>query len=136
MKKLLAAMIVAGSVIVLPGCAAIVSGGAMLNGASLRDKPVERSELIDRSQADVYNAAVRAFAKPGRKLLSSDRAAGMVQGEVNKVETVSIKIDAAGTNRTMLVASLAFTGDAYFGTPDMRGDLDAVVADIINGGAK
>lgn len=90
MRKLIIAVAVASSFL-LSGCAAVIQGGAALAAGNAKDHPANQSFVVGMGKNDAFNTSLRALTANGRKVTSSDREAGIVQGTFDDY-AVTIKI--------------------------------------------
>lgn len=129
MNKYLLAVCVACSFL-FSGCAAVVQGGAALAAGSAKDHPATQNFTVAAGKNEAFNTAMRALTANGRKVTTSDREAGIVQGEVGDY-AVTIKI--AGKNAGAVVnITVAYNQAFIYGSSqvekiagDLKGEIEA-----------
>lgn len=128
MKKFIVVVVIA-SFVLLSGCATIVEGSAAMMGKSASDHPATKSFVVGMAKNDAFNASMRALTAKGRKVTSSDREAGVVQGDINE-NAVTIKIAGKGSKESTIDITVAFVKTLSYGSPKLEDDLNTLVAEI------
>ena len=82
------------------GCAAVVQLPAALAADSAKSHPAIQSFSNSAGKNETFNVVMRTFGASGRKLTSSDREAGIVQGEIDDY-AVAVKITGKQANSSV-----------------------------------
>lgn len=131
MKKQIATIVILGAFSLgLGGCAAVVDGAAYLNGKQAADHPAIKTAVVNMPKNSVFNSALRALTAKDRKVTSSDREAGIIQGQINGND-VMIRIEAKGNNQAALDMTVTYSQTLAFGKIDVDGDLNTLWAEIV-----
>lgn len=128
MKKFIIAIGIAFSFL-FSGCAAVIQGGAALKAKDAADHPATKKFVVAMAKNGTFNASMRALTAKDRKVTSSDREAGIVQGEING-NTVTIKIAGKGSKESAVDITVAYTQIYSYGDPKLEADLNTLVAEI------
>lgn len=100
------------------GCAAVVQGGAALAAGSAKDHPAKEIFIVGSGKNDVFNIAMRSLTANGRKVTTSDREAGIVQGEVGDY-AVTIKIGGKSSGSAVDI-SVAYNQSFIYGSSQVE----------------
>lgn len=134
MRKIIIAVTVASSFL-FSGCAAVVQGGAALMAKNAADHPASKNFVVGMGRNDAFNAAMRALAAKDRKITSSDREAGIVQGEFDG-NAVTIKIAGKGSGEAVVDITVSSAQAFVYGDPKLEEKLDVLKADIERTGTR
>lgn len=129
MKKLFVVVCCVACSFLLSGCAAVVQGGAALAAGSAKDHPANKNFVVDMGKNDAFNASMRALTAKGRKITSSDREAGIVQGEFDDY-AVTIKIAGKGSGSAVVDITVAYNQPFIYGSSKVEEVLAVVKGDI------
>jgi len=133
-RKIIIAVAVASSFL-FSGCAAVVQGGAALMAKNASDHPASKNFVVGMGKNDVFNAAMRALTAKDRKITSSDREAGIVQGEFDG-NAVTIKIAGKGSREAVVDITVSYAQAFVYGDPKLEEKLDVLKAEIERAGAE
>lgn len=133
MRVLIIAVAVAASFL-MSGCAAVIQGGAALMAKNEADHPASKSFVVSNGRNETFNAAMRALTAKGRKITSSDRESGIVQGEFDG-NAVTIKIAGKGSRESIVEITVAYAQAFAYGDPKLEEKLDELKAEIERSGA-
>lgn len=134
MKKLFIAVGIAVSFL-FSGCAAVVQGGAALMAKNASDHPASKKFVVSVGKNEAFNASMRSLTAKDRKVTSSDREAGVVQGEING-NAVTIKIVGHGSKESSVDITVAYAQIYLYGVPRLEDDLNTLVTEINGAGGK
>ncbi len=133
MRKFLIAIMVASSVLI-SGCAAVVQGGAALAAGNAKEHPASQSFAVDMSKNEAFNTSLRALTANGRKVTSSDREAGIVQGTYDDY-AVTIKI-AKNSDGAAVDLTVAYNQSFIYGASQAEKVLTTLKTEIEAGASK
>lgn len=133
MRKLIIAVAVAASFL-MSGCAAVIQGGAALMAKNAADHPANKSFVVSKGKNETFNAAMRALTAKDRKITSSDREAGIVQGEFDG-NAVTIRIAEKERRESIVDITVAYAQAFVYGDPKLEEKLDVLKAEIERAGA-
>lgn len=128
MRKIIIAVTVASSFL-FSGCAAVVQGGAALMAKNASDHPASKNFVIGIGKNDAFNAAMRSLTVKDRKITSSDREAGIVQGEFDG-NAVTIKIAGKGSREAVVDITVSYAQAFVYGDPKLEEKLEVLKAEI------
>jgi len=132
-KKLIVAVVVASSFL-FSGCAAVIQGGAAMAAGSAKDHPANQSFVVGMGKNDAFNTSMRALTANGRKVTSSDREAGIVQGEFDDY-AVTIKI-AGKSGGAMVDITVAYNQPFIYGASQVEKVLTVLKGEIEGAASK
>lgn len=99
------------------------------------DHPASKNFVVGMGKNDVFNAAMRALTAKDRKITSSDREAGIVQGEFDG-NAVTIKIAGKGSREAVVDITVSYAQAFVYGDPKLEEKLDVLKAEIERAGAE
>lgn len=134
MSKLLAVVCVACSFL-FSGCAAVIQGGAAMAAGGAKSHPANQSFEVSTGKNDVFNISMRALTASGRKVTSSDREAGIVQGELGDY-AVMIKIAGKSSKVAVVDITVAYNQSFIYGTSKVEEVMTTVKGEIEAGAVK
>lgn len=129
MKKLIIVVFGVVASFLFSGCAAVIQGGASLMAKNASDHPANKTFVVSMPKNDAFNASLRALTNKDRQITSSDREAGIVQGEINK-NAVTIKITAQNKKESSIYITVAYAQSFLYGSPKLEEDLNTLVTEI------
>lgn len=139
MRKFFIAVAVASSFL-LSGCAAVIQGGAALAAGSAKDHPASQSFVVGMSKNEAFNTSLRVLTANGRKVTSSDREAGIVQGTYDDY-AVTIKISGKHSGAAVELV-VAYNQSFIYGASqaerlatELKGEIEGVVSKKADVGA-
>gem|GEM_PF-5801553 len=128
MKKLIIAACVASSVL-LSGCAAVIQGPAALKARNASEHPANKSFVVSTSKNNAFNASMKSLTAKDRKITSSDREAGVIQGSIDG-DDVTINIANKGAKESTIAITVTYSKPFSYGPTHLEEELNTLVTEI------
>lgn len=113
----------------LTGCAAVVQGGASIAAGNAKSHPAAQVFVVGMGKGDTFNASMRALTAKGRKITSSDRESGIVQGEFDD-DAVMIKVAESSLGQSTVNITVAYNQTYLYGSAKLEEALNVLKLEI------
>lgn len=134
MKKFIIAIGITSSVL-LSGCAAVVQGGASMAAGNAKSHPATQSFVVGMGKGDTFNASLRVLTAKGRKITSSDRESGVVQGEFDD-NAVMIKIAEKRVGESTIDMTVAYNQTYLYGSAKLEETFNVLKSELLDAASK